>query len=66
MLYFVAPVVPLALFGGGGQAVHPGGLFNMVNGYTNVKLAMPIRLDVILLRLPRAKAKAKPKAKAKG
>ena len=36
----------------------------MVNGYTNVRPAMPIRLDVILPRPPRAKAKAKPKAKA--
>ena len=62
--YFAAPIGPFAISGGAGGAGQHGGLFQMVNGYTNVRPAMPIRLDVILPRPPRAKAKAKPKAKA--
>ena len=64
--YFAVPVVPLAHNGLGGHAVNAPIFFNMVNGHTNVRPAMPIRLDVIIPRAPRPKAKAKAKAKAKG
>ena len=34
----------------------------MVNGHTNVRPAMPINLDAIVVRVPRPKAKAKAKS----
>ena len=62
--FFASPFLPLAIPGAGGHAPRVAGTFNMVNGHTNVRPAMPINLDQIVVRAPRPKAKAKAKAKS--
>ena len=60
--FFASPFQPLAI--AGGHVPRIAGTFNMVNGHTNVRPAMPINLDPIVVRAPRPKAKAKAKAKS--
>jgi hypothetical protein len=60
--FFASPVEPLAIAGVGGHAHRVAGMHNMVNGHTNVRPAMPINLDAIVVRVPRPKAKAKAKS----
>jgi hypothetical protein len=59
---FASPFLPLAIAGAGGHAPRVASPFNMVNGHTNVRPAMPINLDPIVVRAPRPKAKAKAKS----
>ena len=57
--FFASPVAPLAIDGAGGHVPRVNGTFHMVNGHTNMRPAMPINSDAIVVRAPRARAKAK-------
>ena len=60
--FFASPVDPLAIIGAGGHVPRVNGTFHMVSGHTNMRPAMPINLDAIVVRAPRARAKAKAKS----
>ena len=60
--FFGSPAAPLAIIGAGGHVPRVTGTFQMVSGHTNMRPAMPINLDAVVVRAPRARAKAKAKA----
>ena len=57
--FYASPVLPLAIAGGHAPSVAV--TFNMEHGHINVRLAIPINLDAIVVRSPRPRAKAKAK-----
>ena len=58
--FYASPVLPLAIAGGHAPSVAVS--FNMEHGHINVRLAIPINLDAIVVRSPRPRAKAKAKS----
>ena len=60
--FFATPVAPLETNGADGQGFRFRGTFLMESGHTNMRPAMPINLDAVVVRARRPRAKAKGKS----